>query len=392
MLAMLMALGGGSLAPRTMYDDVVTKMDIAAAAARVFDYDEKTVALTRRRGARMLYALDCQRRRKTTRSLMMVDGDLRTGIAELSDFASVHGSCPELHGAHMLALQEAAAPHDCVAPPPAMAAAWRGTWNPLYELTWKPAMCAIAADRDNTTESLYWRHGTETVFAYAIPTADALRTIRDLAPEGRVMELCAGTGYWAALLTSLGAHVVACDVGREMVSTGAWFHVHKQPAHAFAKEHAANHALLVVYPRDTDVGRDADAQDLRAAFEHYAATRKDTGGVVFVVGERPDESTDNLAGRLLRQGWHIRRAVRLPRWPQKHDVLLALQYNVPAEKRDQSPLGLEMARVFAYDGDGAGPHAFDELRRIDSEAGTRAERELAELAADGLYMRAGAIA
>lgn len=48
-------------------------------------------------------------------------------------------------------------------------------------------------------------------YAYAIPTPKVLRTIAGSAPPAGVVEIGAGTGYWAALLASAGVDVVAYD-------------------------------------------------------------------------------------------------------------------------------------------------------------------------------------
>lgn len=216
---------------------------------------------------------------------------------------------------------------------------WRGAWNPLLELAWKPAYRDWRMGAGFVRPS--WRVAAEAAFSLPIPTAPALRVIRDLSSGHRVMELGAGTGYWSALLASLGAHVVACDV---QPAAKAWFPMQPQRASEFVRAHGHDHSLLVTYPRSARMTfGDRDAADVAESIDAYAEARRGNGGTVFVVGERPRESTDDVATRLMSRGWEIVRAVALPRWPYKHDVLLALQHG---GSPDDSPLGVEVRAAF----------------------------------------------
>lgn len=59
-------------------------------------------------------------------------------------------------------------------------------------------------------------------YAFAVPTHAALAEIAAASPDG-VIELGAGTGYWAMLLASMGVDVVAVDVDPPPSSTNPWF-------------------------------------------------------------------------------------------------------------------------------------------------------------------------
>jgi len=257
---------------------------------------------------------------------------------------TTRGPMPHMHRQQdaFWASNESAAPSDCVSRPPAMDTDWHGAWNPLLELAWKPAYREWRTGAGFVRPS--WREAVEPAFSWPIPTAPALRVIRDLSPGRRVMELGAGTGYWAALLASLGAHVVACDAAP---ANKTWFPVQPQRAGSFVRTHGADHSLLVTYPRSAQVTfGDRDTADVTQSIDTYAETRKEDGGTIFVVGERPRESTDDVAARLLSRGWEIVKAVALPRWPYKHDILLALQYKGTP---DDTPLGLEVRAAFNPD-------------------------------------------
>jgi hypothetical protein len=93
--------------------------------------------------------------------------------------------------------------------------------------------------------------------AFAIPNEVALQTIRDLRMP--ILEMGAGSGYWAARLQSMGVSVVAYDAARGV--DNAFFNVwymddirqgnceqvmQTQPALA------PTHALLLIWPNDPD--------------------------------------------------------------------------------------------------------------------------------------------
>jgi len=59
-------------------------------------------------------------------------------------------------------------------------------------------------------------------FAFALPTEAALREIADASPGG-VIEVGAGTGYWARLLHDRGVDVVAVDAAPPPSPDNVWF-------------------------------------------------------------------------------------------------------------------------------------------------------------------------
>lgn len=72
--------------------------------------------------------------------------------------------------------------------------------------------------QDNEHEkegTMYMRRVAIRDYAYAVPSAEALDVIAQES-GGRVVEVGAGTGYWAWLLSRRGVDVVAVDTGGEM--------------------------------------------------------------------------------------------------------------------------------------------------------------------------------
>lgn len=59
-------------------------------------------------------------------------------------------------------------------------------------------------------------------FGFAVPDERALQLIADHSPNG-VIEVGAGTGYWARLLHDRGIDVIACDIAPPPSSENGWF-------------------------------------------------------------------------------------------------------------------------------------------------------------------------
>jgi hypothetical protein len=92
---------------------------------------------------------------------------------------------------------------------------------------------AMDFDGDNPL-LVQWRRATGTLstaevdalterFAFAIPTDLALAVVAEHSPGG-VVELGAGTGYWANLLHEAGVDVVAYDRAPPGSADNRWFH------------------------------------------------------------------------------------------------------------------------------------------------------------------------
>lgn len=101
-----------------------------------------------------------------------------------------------------------------------------------------------------------------TRFGFAVPDDVALRAIIGHSPHG-VVEVGAGLGYWARLLTDRGLDVVAYDIAPPPSPDNQWFAGREPwfPVAAGDERVVANHAdrtLLLVWPtRNEDWGADA---------------------------------------------------------------------------------------------------------------------------------------
>lgn len=183
-------------------------------------------------------------------------------------------------------------------------------------------------------------------YAFAVPTDAALDAIARCAPQG-VVEVGAGTGYWAQQLQQRGVDVLAFDVAPAPSDDREWFadtepwHPVQQGDHHLAAQHP-DRTLLLVWPTKGAIWA-ADA----------LADYHDAGGeCVAFVGEGPGGRTgDDVFHALLGETtgclqcdhgsvdspctcdahprWTRVETVELPHWPGFHDDL-HLYHRAPA--------------------------------------------------------------
>lgn len=205
---------------------------------------------------------------------------------------------------------------------------WRTLW-PDEPLHWLDRRWTIDDERlrdaytlVGRTPSGYLSHhdvrdAATMVWSFAIPTADALDVIASAAP---VVEVGAGTGYWARLLRDRGVDVVAYDDFGESYhkwfpGMDPWTEVERADAAIAAARHP-DRTLLMVWPPMTDMAA--------RAFTAYA---KAGGKRMVYVGEERSGCTasSDFWHALATSGWHETARVDLPQWPGIHDYLTAYE-------------------------------------------------------------------
>lgn len=202
--------------------------------------------------------------------------------------------------------------------------------NPLLD-AFNQAM-STGGDLDARRSELIAQYG------FAIPTDQALDGIRRCSPAG-VVEIGAGTGYWAHALEQRGLDVAAFDIEPAPSPENTWFagarpwHAVHQGDHTVTALHA-DRTLLIVWPTKNEVWAAA------AAEEYY-----DAGGTCLVyVGEGPGGRTGDDVFHALLGGlascaqceygsttspcicsvearWRRTETIALPHWPGYDDDL-----------------------------------------------------------------------
>lgn len=203
--------------------------------------------------------------------------------------------------------------------------------NPLFD-AYQRVGADPRADLDAARSELIARYG------FAIPSDEALDAIGVVSPNG-VVEIGAGTGYWAGLLHERGVDVVAYDQEPPPSAGNAWF-AGSRPWHPVERgDHLAgarhpDRTLLIVWPTRNETWA-------AAAIDAY---HQAGGSAVAYVGEGPGGHTgdDVFHARLgqletcaqcaygstcspcvcgITAQWQHTHTVALPQWPGFHDDL-----------------------------------------------------------------------
>lgn len=140
-------------------------------------------------------------------------------------------------------------------------------------------------------------------YSWAIPTREAIEVIASLSP---LVELGAGTGYWAWLLRQVGADVIALD--REPAQPPRWTEI-LQGDETSLEAHAGRALFLCWPPLDEPM-----AELALAGFERVA-----------YVGEWRGRTGSKAFHDLLERDFVLERKIEIPRWPGFEDALYLLR-------------------------------------------------------------------
>ena len=185
-------------------------------------------------------------------------------------------------------------------------------------------------DRDTIEERFEWRTCLCTYLAWAVPNDRALEALQILGES--ILEIGAGTGYWAWLLSNAGVDIVAYDAADShdghkhrfrhgMVRDGG-------VEQASSKEHTGR-ALMLCWP---DIVGDSALDDADRGTFGVDTLRAYSGDTVVYIGELgpgvvkaakgwgdpfpPGGSSASAAFQIeLMAGFELAQRVELPNWP-----------------------------------------------------------------------------
>lgn len=150
------------------------------------------------------------------------------------------------------------------------------------------------------------------MYAWAIPNDEVIYAIAALSP---IIELGAGSGYWASLLRQAGAKVRAFDApSTDPEAKFYTFDARHNPISPSGPHITArypDHTLLLCWPpMDTQY-------DLIALDEHRRAKGKN----VVYIGEGDEGCTGSKAfHRLLNHAYELTQCIYIPQWYGMHDA------------------------------------------------------------------------
>jgi hypothetical protein len=188
--------------------------------------------------------------------------------------------------------------------------------NGLLEILQASSLTRKQSDGEGSFEPAL-RHYMVRAFSWAIPNQSALQALADIAGDRGVLEVGAGTGYWAALLRQLGVDVLATDIAPPRTDLGpehnpwhpnvaSFGEVVKMGA-AEAAARADGRVLMLCWPPSTS----------EMGLEAVSAYQ---GPAVVYVGEWCRGTTGTPAlHRLLERDWEMDLSVEIPVWWGRDD-------------------------------------------------------------------------
>lgn len=185
--------------------------------------------------------------------------------------------------------------------------------------TFAPRTLWDAARQGQPVKTSYeWRHELVRLYAWAVPTDEALDVIARYAP---IAEIGAGTGYWAYLLRRRGVDVIAYDLAPPALATSG-------PPQRRNHYHEGMHCWTEVRAGGARRARRHPDRTLLLCWPPYAtpmadvALRSYRGQTVVYIGEGDGGCTgDDAFHRRLAREWDETLHVGLPQWHGIYDSL-----------------------------------------------------------------------
>lgn len=156
------------------------------------------------------------------------------------------------------------------------------------------------------------RHPLVFKYSWAIPNNEALKTIKEYSP---VIELGAGSGYWAHLLSKLGANIIAFDNYADADTPYAFTHYWMKPINkdeACIDEHP-HRTLLLCWP---DPRSEAASKALKRYLGKY---------VIYIGPPNCKYVADSSFFSMLASNFKLIQKVAIPQWPGINDALFVFE-------------------------------------------------------------------
>lgn len=159
----------------------------------------------------------------------------------------------------------------------------------------------------------HYRDHLATEYAWAIPSDEAIQALVEAGP---IVEIGAGTGYWASLVAKAGGTIVAYDAHPPQSGTNpyrhrrAWFDVREGGPEKVTSH--PQHTLFLCWP------------PYKSPMAH-AALSAYTGKRVVYVGEFWGCTGDDAFHDLLSDQFEEGRYVKLPQWRGIHDAMMIFE-------------------------------------------------------------------
>jgi len=147
-------------------------------------------------------------------------------------------------------------------------------------------------------------------YAWAIPDNAAIEAIKSLGKA--ILEIGAGSGYWARVLSEAGISVTCFDALTGQYSfTENWFEVNKGSIEQIKGN--SDKALMLCWPN----------YDEPFAYDAAIEYMEQGGNTLIYIGESQGGCTaDDKFFELMRKEWVVKQEVMIPNWFGIHDSLV----------------------------------------------------------------------
>ena len=165
---------------------------------------------------------------------------------------------------------------------------------------------SASLDSDDAMRAEHARRRSFIAFyGYSVQTHDAIAAIAEFVGGRATLEICAGLGLWARLLSDAGVDIIATD---GVLPQGLPHHaIHELEAEAAVRTHRTREVLLICWP--------PDKQNLaRRALHAFTGAR-----LIFIGDERFTADAEFHAS--LASDWVLDRRLALPSWPGLNDAV-----------------------------------------------------------------------
>jgi hypothetical protein len=194
--------------------------------------------------------------------------------------------------------------------------------DPDEELNYLRSLGLAARDAEEVarwlpmTLSIQRRLDLVCKYAWSIPNDQAIRAIAELSP---IIEIGAGTGYWASLLRAVGAEVVAFDKDppQPRKTKNTWHRSVSQ----WTTVLQGDEKQVIAYPHHTLMLSWPPYDDPMA----LEALRLYEGKRVVYIGEWYGCTADDAFHQALEEHWVETATVRIPHWDTVHDSLMLFE-------------------------------------------------------------------
>jgi hypothetical protein len=177
-------------------------------------------------------------------------------------------------------------------------------YNPLFEI-WKKSR----KNRNCVSFDFHDRQTAVRNFSWAIPNEEAIRKIAAFSP---IVEMGAGSGYWARLLKKAGADITPFDKHGSSTKRNPFVYkmhmrVHRGNSKVLRKRKFKNHALMLCWaPYDDPMA--------------YECLKEFRGSIVVMIGEgRYGCTGDDNCWEYLDKYFKEVKDINIPQWSGIHD-------------------------------------------------------------------------